>query len=147
VAKLAAHAARLLLRHPDADITQAANANLNIDEIAQEKGENVRIGRTAFLRNQDGQVGTYNHGDGRIGVLVSVSGKIEEQLLKELCLHVAGHRPAAVAVTREQLAGEVGAERALMEQRFVMDPGRTIGEVMSACNCKLVEFVRVEVGE
>src|SRR5687767_6869596 len=43
VAKLAAHAARLLLRHPDADITQAANANLNIDEIAQETGENVRI--------------------------------------------------------------------------------------------------------
>src|SRR3954471_4652551 len=55
VAKLAAMAARLLLRHPDADITQAATANLNIDEVAQQTGEKVRIGRSAFLRNKDGK--------------------------------------------------------------------------------------------
>jgi len=94
VAKLAATAARLLLRHPDADITQAANTNLNIDEIAQQTGENVRIGRSAFLRNKNGKVGTYNDLDGRIGVLVSITGTISEEMLKDLCLHVARHDQA-----------------------------------------------------
>ncbi|HEV8292406.1 MAG TPA: hypothetical protein VGP94_10800 [Tepidisphaeraceae bacterium] len=134
VVKLAAMAARLLLRHPDADITQAANANLNIDEVSQQTGEHVRIGRSAFLRNKDGRVGTYNDLDGRIGVLVSVTGKISEELLKDLCLHVARHDPPA------------GGERALMDQKFIKDPSRTIAQLIQDCNCTLVEFVRVEVG-
>jgi len=151
VAKLAATAARLLLRHPDADITQAANTNLNIDEIAQQTGESVRIGRSAFLRNKNGKVGTYNDLDGRIGVLVSITGAISEEMLKDLCLHVARHDPPPAALARESLPEDIAtsadaAERALMEQKFIKDPTRTIAQLIQDCNCKLVEFVRVEVG-
>src|ERR1051325_10781100 len=46
VAKLAATAARLLLRHPDVDITQAGYCKMNIDEVSQQTGENLRVGRT-----------------------------------------------------------------------------------------------------
>jgi translation elongation factor EF-Ts len=151
VAKLAAVAARLLLRHPDADIAQAANTNLNIDEVSQQTGENVRIGRSAFLRNKNGRVGTYNDLDGRIGVLVSITGKIDEEILKNLCLHVARHDPPPAAVTRDHLPQEVAASpdaanRALMEQKLITDPSKTIGELIAECQCSLVEFVRVEVG-
>src|SRR5215212_11917205 len=66
VEKLAATAARLLLRHPDVDITAAGNANLNIDEVSQATGENLRVGRTAFLTNREGRVGIHNHDDGRV---------------------------------------------------------------------------------
>ncbi|HEV8603871.1 MAG TPA: hypothetical protein VGQ99_00815 [Tepidisphaeraceae bacterium] len=152
VVKLAAMAARLLLRHPDADITQAANANLNIDEVCQQTGENVRVGRSAFLRNKEGKVGTYNHFNGRIGVLVSVSGEIGDELLKDLCLHIAGHNPPPLGLSRQHLPRDIAvaedaAERALLEQRFIKDPTRTIGELMQGCNGRIVEFVRVEVGK
>src|ERR1051325_5984630 len=151
VAKLAAMAARLLLRHPDADITQAANANLNIDEVSQETGEKIRIGRSAFLRNKNGRVGTYNDQDGRIGVLVSITGKMDEEVLKNLCLHVARHDPPPAAVTRDHLPAEIASSpdatnRALMEQIFITDPSKTIAQLIAECNCALVEFVRVEVG-
>jgi elongation factor Ts len=148
VAKLAAMAARLLLRHPDADITQAANANLNIDEISQQTGEKIRIGRSAFLRNKNGRVGTYNDLDGRIGVLVSITGKISEEMLKDLCLHVARHDPPPAALARENLPQEIEntPERALMEQKFIKDPTRTIAQLIQECNCSLIEFVRIEVG-
>jgi len=151
VAKLAATAVRLLLRHPDADITQAANTNLNIDEIAQQTGENIRIGRSAFLRNKDGRVGTYNDQEGRIGVLLSITGKISEEMLKDLCLHVARHDPPPAALARENLPRDVAtsadaAQRALMEQKFIKDPAKTISQLIRECNCTLVEFVRVEVG-
>jgi len=151
VAKLAATAARLLLRHPDADITQAANANLNIDEISQQTGENIRIGRSAFLRNKNGRVGTYNDLDGRIGVLLSITGKISEEMLKDLCLHVARHNPPPAALARESLPQDIAdsrdaGERALLDQKFIQDPQRTIAQLIRECNCTLVEFVRVEVG-
>ena len=151
VVKLAAMAARLLLRHPDADITQAANANLNIDEVSQQTGENIRIGRSAFLQNKNGRVGTYNDLDGRIGVLLSITGKISEEMLKDLCLHVARHDPPAAALTRDRLPTEIAASpdagaRALMEQKFIKDPAKTIAQLIEQCNCSLVEFVRVEVG-
>ncbi len=131
VVKLAATAARLLLRHPDVDITQAGNANLNIDEVGQQTGENVRVGRTAFLRNKEGRVGIFNHAEGKIGVLVSISGKIGEELLKDLCMQVAG------GVREKDLLG----------QEFIRDASKTVGEVLKECGCRLVEFVRVEVGK
>lgn len=151
VAKLAAMAARLLLRHPDADITQAANANLNIDEVAQQTGENIRIGRSAFLRNKNGRVGTYNDLEGRIGVMVSITGAISEEMLRDFCLHVARHDPPPAALTRERLPDEMAASadagaRALMEQKFIKDPSKTIAQLIADCNCTLLEFVRVEVG-
>ena len=151
VVKLAAMAARLLLRHPDADIAQAANTNLNMDEVSQQTGENVRIGRSAFLRNKNGRVGTYNDLDGRIGVLVSVTGKMDEEVLKNLCLHVARHDPPPAALARDHLPREIASsadagKRALMEQKFITDPSKTIAQLISECNCALIEFVRVEVG-
>src|SRR5205814_8866912 len=135
VAKLAAVAARLLLRHPDADITQAANANLNIDEISQQTGEKIRIGRSAFLRNKDGRVGTYNDQDGRIGVLVSISGRINEEILKDVCLYLARHDPPPAALTRDHVPNELTASldataRALMDQKFIKDPTKTIAQLI-----------------
>ena len=151
VAKLAAMAARLLLRHPDADIAQAANTNLNIDDVATETGEKVRIGRSAFLRNKNGRVGTYNDQDGRIGVMVSITGRMDEEILKNLCLHVARHNPPPAALTRDHLPNEIAtspdaANRALMEQQFITDPSKTIAQLLTECNCSLIEFVRIEVG-
>jgi elongation factor Ts len=151
VAKLAAMAARLLLRHPDADITQAANTNLNIDDVSHQTGEKIRIGRSAFLRNKDGRVGTYNDQEGRIGVLLSITGKISEEMLKDLCLHVARHDPPPAALTRDRMPQDLAASpdagaRALLDQKFIKDPTKTIAQLIQDCNCSLVEFVRVEVG-
>src|ERR1700719_1454279 len=44
VTKLANEAARLLLKNPTADINQAADLSASITAVAQQTGENVRIG-------------------------------------------------------------------------------------------------------
>src|SRR5207302_1777336 len=112
---------------------------------------NASEGRIAVLQNKNGRVGTYNDLDGRIGVLLSITGKISEEMLKDLCLHVARHDPPAAALTRDRLPTEIAASpdagaRALMEQKFIKDPAKTIAQLIEQCNCSLVEFVRVEVG-
>ncbi len=49
-------------------------------------GENISIRRVAILEGEE--LGTYLHGDARIGVLVAAKGANEE-LIKHIAMHVA----------------------------------------------------------
>jgi elongation factor Ts len=93
-----------------------------------------------------GMIGSYVH-DGRIGVLVEVNcetdfvAKTDEfkELVKDLTLHIAASDPQDVAE--------------LLEQEFVKDPSKTIGDVVKDANAKLGEnivvrrFSRLALGE
>ena len=61
-------------------------------------GENIQIRRILRLET-DGVIGTYLHGS-RIGVMVAIRGG-DEQLAKDLAMHVAASRP--IVVSRDQV--------------------------------------------
>ncbi len=93
-----------------------------------------------------GLVGTYNH-DGRIGVLVEVNcetdfvarNEIFTALVKDLAMHIAASEPADV--------------KELLDQPFVKDPSKTVGDYVKEHNAKLGEnivvrrFARIALGE
>ena len=93
-----------------------------------------------------GLIGGYTH-DGRIGVLVEVNcetdfvAKTDEfkELVKDLTLHIAASDPQDV--------------EALMEQEFVKDPTKTVGDLINDHAAKLGEnivvrrFQRMVLGE
>ena len=93
-----------------------------------------------------GLIGSYVH-DGRIGVLVEVNcetdfvAKTDEfkELVKDLTLHIAASDPEN--------------EKELLDQPFVKEPGKTVGEVVKQANAKLGEnivvrrFSRLALGE
>lgn len=93
-----------------------------------------------------GLVGSYVH-DGRIGVLVEVNcetdfvAKTDEfkELVKDLTLHIAASDPQD--------------EAELLEQPFVKEPSKTVGDVVKEANAKLGEnivvrrFSRMALGE
>jgi elongation factor Ts len=95
---------------------------------------------------RSGLIGSYVH-DGRIGVLVEVNcetdfvAKTDEfkELVKDLTLHIAASEPKD--------------ETELLEQPFVKDPGKTVGDVVKEANAKLGEnivvrrFSRLALGE
>jgi len=56
-------------------------------------GENMQIRRAAAWQS-NGKVATYIHGGGRIGVMVDVEGECSDEILNDLCMHVAAFRPA-----------------------------------------------------
>lgn len=56
-------------------------------------GENINIRRVSLIETEH-EVASYSHGD-RIGVLVSVKG--EEQLGKDLAMHIAASNPQVIA--------------------------------------------------
>ncbi len=111
VLQLATNAAQLLLRNPQVDVSQADGVKGNITEVAQQTGENVRIGRTSALANPAGKVGMYLYTiTNKIGVIVSVSANANEELIRDLCIHITAAKPLALSLTREQLPVDVVAK-------------------------------------
>lgn len=58
-------------------------------------GENIQVRRFTALNTDDGIIGFYRHGD-RIGTMVQLNGGNEE-LAKDLAMHVAANRPQAIS--------------------------------------------------
>lgn len=58
-------------------------------------GENIQVRRFTALNTEDGIIGFYRHGD-RIGTMVQLTGGNEE-LAKDLAMHVAANRPQAIS--------------------------------------------------
>jgi elongation factor Ts len=95
---------------------------------------------------RSGLIGSYVH-DGRIGVLVEVNcetdfvAKTDEfkELVKDLTLHIAASDPEN--------------EAELLDQPFVKEPAKTVGDIVKEANAKLGEnivvrrFCRLALGE
>ena len=64
-------------------------------ELVMKIGENIGVRRLSSVRSRGGRLGAYLHG-GRIGVLVDVASG-DEELAKDLAMHVAASRPLAVS--------------------------------------------------
>lgn len=70
-------------------------------QLVAKIGENIKLRRLEQVYS-DGVVGTYLHGN-RIGVLLALN-KSEENLAKDLAMHIAASRP--LVVSREQVSAE-----------------------------------------
>ena len=146
VINLASHAAKLLLHNPQIDIAAAGEHNLNTAEVAHEVGGAIHFGRSIVLSNPNGRVAAYAPHSGNLAVLVSISGVCRDTLAHDLCLHVVTHVPPPIVVSKKGLPPDVSDEYALLEQRFVRDPGRTVGQVLYETECRVEQFVRLEPG-
>jgi len=136
--------------------------------------ENIRIARVGQL---SGHVGQYVHHNAQVGALVELSGDCPEELKTDLCMHIAAMNPACVrreeadpeevaaqrAVYAEEARGKpepivekiVGgklnrwySEFVLLEQPFVKDDKKSVGQVLKAISPELTvtRFLRFEVG-
>ena len=151
-----------------------------VSEVLTDKiatiGENMSIRR--FVRfTSNGLVEKYIHGEGKIGVLISMEGGNEE-VAKDICMQIAAARPEYLdrnAVPQERVAkemeilnaqamnegkpaeiaekmvqGRIGkfyAEICLVEQPFVKDPDMKVGKLVESKGAKIIRFARFEKGE
>jgi elongation factor Ts len=135
--------------------------------------------RPARFTRLEGQLGSYAHHDGSVGVLLQVDGtRADPQLLRDICMHITAKNPAAarredvspalidkekeIARTQAAATGKPAniidkiaegkmktwfAENVLVEQPFVKDDSRTVGDLLRSAGLKIVRFVRYRVGE
>lgn len=137
-------------------------------------GENINIRRVEIL---DGaQVGSYLHG-ARIGVLVAAEGADEELLKHiamhiaaskpeyvtpddvpadvvahehQIQLDIAMQSGKPREIAEKMVVGRMNkftGEISLTGQPFVMDPSKSVGDLLKEKNAKVTNFIRFEVGE
>jgi elongation factor Ts len=152
----------------------AATVNDLVCDVVNVIRENMQVGRVVRM---EGHPAVYAHFTGKVGVILNAEGTGSDEVLNDVCMHIAAMRPQAVS--REQIpAGEVEkereiaseqvraagkpanivdkivsgkldrwfSERVLLEQPFVKDDKRTVGDVLKQAGVKVTQFARLEVG-
>lgn len=157
----------------DIDVLKAKFEEQRANLVAK-IGENINIRRVAVLEGDI--LGTYLHG-ARIGVMVAATGADEElvkhiamHIAASKPEYVKPDDVPAEIVAREHqiqldIAIESGKPREIAEkmvegrmrkftgevsltgQNFVMDPSKTVGDLLKENNADVVNFIRFEVGE
>ncbi|MDC9580006.1 translation elongation factor Ts [Xenorhabdus sp. PR6a] len=137
-------------------------------------GENINIRRVAILEGE--AVGSYLHG-ARIGVLVAAEGASEELIKHiamhvaaskpeyvnptdvpadvverehQIQLDIAMQSGKPREIAEKMVSGRMNkftGEISLTGQNFVMDPSKSVGDLLKENNAKVINFIRFEVGE
>ena len=160
--------------------TSIAESDKTVQEVLTNKiatiGENMTIRRFERFES-NGLVGSYIHGDGKIGVLVDMENATPE-LAKDICLQIAAAKPEFLdreSVTAERVEKEMEILKAqamnegkpaeiaekmvqgrinkfygeicLLEQEFVKDPDMKVNKLLANGGAKINRFARLEKGE
>lgn len=145
-------------------------------QLAHKLGENVQLRRAKAISISQGAIYAYNHGS-RIGVLVSLSGADEElgkdvamhvAAVNPQAVNESNVDPALLQKEREIVADQAKQsgkpdniiekmvegrltkflkEICLVDQPFVKDGDKTVGELLTDKGITVTEFVRFEAGE
>lgn len=155
-------------------------ADKTVNEVLTAKiakiGEKLTIRR--FQRYESaGLVGSYIHGDGKIGVLVDMEGA-DAQLAKDICMQIAASNPEFLNeenvpadrlekekeilkaqvinegrpenIAEKIVLGRLGkfySEICLVDQEYVKDPNKKVKDLLKEHNATVNSFVRFERGE
>lgn len=122
--KLSVKAAQQLLHSPNADIAQAAAVNSDAAEVSQQTGENIRVGKSAYLKaDAGGKTGLYLYAiTGKIAVGMVFTGSPSEDLIKQLGGHIAFARP--VGLTRDLVPADMVAK----EKEIAIEQAKSTGK-------------------
>ena len=100
----------ILENHPGdiealSDLKVTAGEEQTVEELRLQLltriGENIGIRRFEILKTDKGNLGKYLHGT-RIGVLVDIENA-DDELARDIAMHIAGHQPPPVCVTYDQI--------------------------------------------
>jgi len=165
-----------LFESEDLDVAglMASGMEATREALVQKIGENCSVRRAARYQ---GQVASYLHNNGKIGVLVNFEGG-DENLGKDLAMHIAAANPQVVSpenagadvlekereiytaqaaesgkppeIVAKMVEGRIKkylAEISLTEQAFVKDTDQKISALLKQHDAKVLDFSRFEVGE
>lgn len=148
-----------------------------VTEAIANIGENISIRRFTRYESTEGQVYSYIHGGGKIGVLVEIKGG-DAELGKDIAMQVAAANPSYLErsqVSKEELEHEKGVLReqarnegkpenvvekmvtgrvnkyykevCLVDQPFIKDGDLSVAKLLQSKSAEVIRFSRFQLGE
>jgi len=158
---------------PDIDALKAQFDDERVALVAK-IGENIEIRRVTYVEGE--QISTYLHNGGKIGVVVAGSGEdetlknicmhvcasspqfldpndvpedvVEKEKKIQLDIAMAEGKPAEIA--EKMVTGRMrkfSGEISLKGQPFVMEPKKSVADILKEKKSDVTSFIRLEVGE
>ncbi len=124
-------AARTLAGDEDGDVSDgvAAREQAALTALIGKVGENMQI-RRALRWQSGGQLASYLHMGGRIGVLVDVEGEVDAGLARDICMHIAAFSPRFVSP--DEIPAEViEKEKEIAAAQVQGKPENIIGKIVT----------------
>ncbi|ALA39653.1 translation elongation factor Ts [Mycoplasmoides pneumoniae] len=150
--------------------------------VASKTDEKIVLRRLMVFESKTNHIFSYLHANKRIGVILEVEGKFDEQDGKHLAMHIAANSPQFIdqdnvdqtwlanetsiiksqaklevqdnpkkaAFLDKTIAGRVNKlliDICLVNQKYLVDESKTVGQFLKEKNSKVIHFVRFEVGE
>ncbi len=114
----------------DGDVSEKAQEleKDNVIGMISTIGENIQLRRAARWATSD-KVGTYLHMGGRIGVMVEVAGEIADDILSDLCMHIAAFNPQYIAA-EDIPAGIIDKEKEIATAQLTGKPENIIEKIL-----------------
>jgi elongation factor Ts len=125
VGKLAAMAAEKFLANSSLKLADDPAIKDQLVSVSQQTGENVIVGRTATLSSANGVIGSYVYtvaGKGKSAVLIALAAKAEDDLYRNLGMHIVASRP--IAMTRADVSPETVAK----EKEIAVEQAKATGK-------------------
>lgn len=148
-----------------------------VTEAVANMGENISIRRFVRYESKEGEVFSYIHGAGKIGVLVEMKGT-DAELGKDISMQVAAANPSYMdrsevsdeeleheknvlreqarnegkpdAIIEKMVLGRVNKyykEVCLVDQPFIKDGDISISKLLKSKGAEIVRFTRFQLGE
>ncbi|HEX2837646.1 MAG TPA: translation elongation factor Ts [Phycisphaerales bacterium] len=118
------------------DVPASPAMSAVVDELRISTGENISYGRGHKLLQDPGSgaFGSYVHHDGKTGVLVQAEGSIDDETLRNVCMHIVGSpiRPMGVSIK------DIPADLAEKERKFRIEQAVESGKPQQIAE-KMVE--------
>jgi len=118
--KMVQEVAALAAQADEGEVPASEQINRRVQECFAKIGENMRYVRGVKISAP--RIGHYVHHNGKVGVLVGVAGEISDELLNDLCMHIAFADPMAVS------AEEIPAEIVERERRLAREQANESGK-------------------
>ena len=81
--------------------------NRLVDDIRAKTGENISIGRAEKVDGTGASFAHYVHHDGKTGVLLVIEGDLNEDIARQICMHVTAAVPRPAGVTPDDVPPEI----------------------------------------
>ena len=135
--RMAADIAAMALAGGDGAVQATGAMTARLQTALSQIGENMKLGRGVKISAP--RIGTYVHHNGKVGVLVGVAGEVADEVLADLCMHIAFADP--VGVTTDDIpAGVVEKERQFAMQQAI-DSGKPADIAAKMVQGKMRKFL------
>ncbi len=97
-----------------------------VDDLRISTGENASLVRAHKLVQDPGSgaFGSYVHHDFKTGVLVQAEGSINDETLRDICMHITAANPRAVAIAIKDIPADIADK----ERRFRIEQAMESGK-------------------